>query len=158
MPLRAPYVEKLDSSAAQTRALAAALHGRHFDSFDYSLAQRSFLRLFPLVPDVIIPPAISLAAGVIGIPQSTAENVRTADMCADIASLYPEKKYKSIIVGAPNGAVSHIGAINPATLAPPASITLHSTRPVSGLSNVQFIVSTISRLYKSKEKMIFQIR
>lgn len=111
MTLKAPYIERLDSSAAQTRALAAALHGKHFDPFGYNLAQRSVLRLFPLVPNEIIPPAITLAAGIIGIPQSAARQVRTDGMTADVAALYPQKKYKTILVGATNGAVSHIGSI-----------------------------------------------
>ncbi len=96
MKSRAPYVEKLDSSAAQTRALAAALHGKHFDPFGYTLAQRSALRLFPLIPDEVIPPAITLAAGIIGIPQSAAERVRTSDMAGDVTAMYPDRKYKTI--------------------------------------------------------------
>lgn len=111
MKPRAPYVEKLDSSAAQTRALAAALRGRHFDPFGFGIGARSVLRMFPLVPDEIIPPAISLAAGVIGIPQSAAQGVRTEDMAADVTSLYPKRQYNTMFIGAPNGAVSHMGTI-----------------------------------------------
>jgi hypothetical protein len=109
--MKAPYVEKLDSSAAQTRALAAALHGRHFDPFNLSFAARSAMRFYSLVTDELIGLGVTLASGFIGLPGHVAERVRTAHMAEDVGALYQDRPYRSILLGAPNGGVSHLGAI-----------------------------------------------
>jgi hypothetical protein len=105
------YVEKSDSSSAQVRALAAALHGRHFDMFGLNFLARSAARWISWAPKDAMLLAARLATGRIGTPQSDAAKVDAEDMARAAAALYPEMEYDTILIGAPSGGVSHIGAI-----------------------------------------------
>ena len=109
--MKAPYVEQLDSSAAQTRALAAALRGEHFDPFDLNLLQRSAMRFYSHAPRELIGLGAALAPAFIGLPGRIAYKVRTEHMAHDVAGLFPDRKYGTMLLGAPNGGVSHLGAI-----------------------------------------------
>ncbi len=105
------YVEGSDSSAAQTRALASALHGRHFDMYGLGFAARSVARWFYWLPADLLRFGAGQASNFIGLPHSTARRVRTDEMARGVVSLYPRRVYDTVITGAPSGGVSHIGSI-----------------------------------------------
>ncbi len=133
------YIEKSDSSAAQSRALAQALRGRHFDIYNPGLAARSLVRLFPLVPDAALAAAARLAMGNIGISQQAAHKISTGTMAAWAAGLYPKRKYNTILIGAPSGGVSHIGSILDAPF-----LTSHFLFCFSDLRNIDDMNATLA--------------
>lgn len=145
----ADYVEGSDSSAAQTRALAAALDGKHFDMYKLGLVGRSAVRLFPLVPDRVLGVAARVASGNVGLPQSHAAKVRTEEMARWVVSKYPQKKYNTIILGAPSGGVSHIGSIMDAPF-----LTTHFLVCFRDLRHVDDVFSTFSTARKLSNTIV----
>lgn len=139
----ADYVEGSDSSAAQTRALAAALAGKHFDMYKLGLAGRSAVRMFPLVPDWALGAASRFAQGNIGVPRSRAAHVKTEEMARWVVSKYPAKKYDTIILGAPSGGVSHLGSIMDAPF-----LTTHFLICFRDFRHVDDVFSTFSTARK----------
>lgn len=139
----ADYVEGSDSSAAQTRALAAALAGKHFDMYSLGLAGRSAVRMFPLVPDWALGIASRFASGNVGVSRARAADVRTEDMAQWVVSKYPAKKYDAIILGAPSGGVSHIGSIMNAPF-----LTTHFLICFRDIRHVDDVFSTFSTARK----------
>ena len=134
------YVEKSDSSAAQMRALAAALHGRHFDMYGLGFAARSAMRWLSWVPRGPAAAAARLALGRIGLPQSAADAVREDEMALWAASLYPLRNYRTIILGAPSGGASHIGSILDAPF-----LSSHFLLCFSDVRNVDDVYTTAAR-------------
>ncbi|MEW5946668.1 MAG: hypothetical protein AB1742_10765 [bacterium] len=106
------YVEKSDSSSAQTRALAAALNGKHFDTYGLNIGQRSLMRLLSFVPRDVIHSGVKLAMSSAGTSAETARLIRTEKMARWVSTLYPgDRRYGTVILGSPNGGVSHMGAV-----------------------------------------------
>lgn len=136
----ASYIEQSDSSAAQTRALAAALHGRHFDMYGLGFVARSAARWFSWAPRDALRIASRFAYGRIGTPQASASLVNAEQMASWAVSLYPEKNYDTILIGAPSGGVSHIGAALDAPF-----LTSHFLICFSDLRNVDDVYTTVMR-------------
>ncbi|MFA6447838.1 MAG: hypothetical protein WCX65_00080 [bacterium] len=136
----AGYIEKSDSSAAQARALAAALRGEHFDMYGLGFAARSAARWFSWAPKDALRFASRFASGRIGTPQSEAGRVDTEDMANWAAGLYPQKEYGTLLIGAPSGGVSHIGSILDAPF-----LTTHFLICFSDLRNVDDVYTTVMR-------------
>jgi len=136
----ADYIEKSDSSAAQARALAAALRGEHFDMYGLGFAARSAARWFSWLPRDAVRFAVHAATSRIGTPQAFAPRVNTDEMASWAASLYPEKDYDTILIGAPSGGVSHIGSILDAPF-----LTTHFLLCFSDLRNVDDVYTTVMR-------------
>ncbi len=134
------YVEKSDSSAAQMRALASALRGEHFDMFRLGFFERSVSRFLSWVPHGAARAAIRFAEGRIGTPQASAGAVDADDMAAWAASLFPQREYKTIILGAPSGGVSHIGSVLDAPF-----LTTHFLICFNDLRNVDDVYTTAMR-------------
>lgn len=136
----AGYVEQSDSSAAQTRALAAALRGRHFDMFGLGFPARSAARWISWAPKEAMLATARLAGGYAGIPPSAARAVDADEMARGAAALYPEREYGAIILGAPSGGISHIGAILDAPF-----LTTHFLLCFRDLRNVDDVYTTVMR-------------
>jgi len=69
------------------------------------------MRLFHLLPDRALELAAKAGPALVGVPQRAARGVRTGDMARWAVNLYPRRKYRSMLLGAPSGGVSHIGSI-----------------------------------------------
>lgn len=138
------YIEKSDSSAAQSRALAHALRGEHFDIYNLGPAARSIARLLPLAPDSALGAAARMAPGRIGIPKRAAARITTQGMAAWAAGLQPKRKYKTILLGAPSGGVSHIGSILDAPFL--TTHFLYCFRDTRGIDDVDATLATAKTL------------
>ncbi|MEW6203479.1 MAG: hypothetical protein AB1546_16005 [bacterium] len=135
------FIEKSDSSAAQTRALAAALHRRHFAPFNLNFSQRTFMRTLSFMPRNVIASGINLTMLRTSVPQRMAEKITTSELTQWGADLYPDDYIcNTIILGAPNGGVSHIGTIMDAPF-----LTSHFLICFRHIKNVDDIYSTFHR-------------
>jgi hypothetical protein len=134
------YVEQSDSSAAQMRALAAALRGEHFDMFGLGFLARSAARFFSWLPREALRAGLRFAEGRVGTPQSAAGRVDAEEMASWAASLYPRREYNTILIGAPSGGVSHIGAVLDAPF-----LTTHFLICFSDLRNADDVYTTVMR-------------
>lgn len=106
------YVETSDSSAAQTRALAAALAGRHFDPFGLTFTARNALKLVDVFPRDLIFAAVNFTASSMGISFKRADRISIEKAARWITRRYPAgRRFPAVLLGAPNGGVSHIGSI-----------------------------------------------
>lgn len=104
------YIELSDSSAAQTRALATALEGRHFDPFSLDFVSRTALRLLDYAPREIVDAGVGLVAARLGIPPRAAGRISVDRAARWVAGRYGGRAdFPAVLLGAPNGGVSHIG-------------------------------------------------
>jgi len=111
--LKAPkYLELADASLVAIRATAAAINGRHCDPFERSKFDQVAGRFLNKLPKSYRKRILYFLAGTMGVAKEYASSVSEEDILRWALNLYGEEgSYDGVVVGAPNGAVSHLGAL-----------------------------------------------
>lgn len=103
-------IASFDSASVLHAALVSALEGRPFSNLGNPEVQGRLIRLAARLPWPILREIYRRIGGAEGIAPETLGQVDLGVVAASFATAYPDRSYPAVVIGASNGALTHLAA------------------------------------------------
>ena len=107
---RLPYVADFDSASAMLRALACSLRGQGFSDLGLPSVLRPVAIAANSLPHPVRREIYKLGGLFEAISPRRLERIRDQEIAQWVVSQFPERQYPAVLVGASNGALTHLAA------------------------------------------------
>ena len=109
-PSRLDYLADFDSATGMLRALAACLHGKEFANLGLTAALKPVAIGTNLLPTAIRQEVYKLGGYFEAVAPEKLERVKDEDIARWVVDQFPARRYPAVLIGASNGALTHLAA------------------------------------------------